>query len=84
MVLHTMAWPRLNSPSVPRSDTKISAGIWHGTTSEASAFGMVAKPEVCISTAPRKPPIQAPLTMPSASSSRVAVKVVKKCRRAAP
>ena len=51
MVLHTMAWPRLNSPSVPRSDTKISAGIWLGTTSEASAFGMVAKPEVCISTA---------------------------------
>ena len=44
MVLHTMAWPRLNSPSVPRSDTKISAGIWLGTTSEASAFGMVAKP----------------------------------------
>ena len=44
MVLHTMAWPRLNSPSVPRSDTKISAGIWLGTTSEASAFGMVPKP----------------------------------------
>src|SRR5665213_2602769 len=71
MVLHTMAWPRLNSPSVPRSDTKISAGICDGTTSEASAFGMVPKPEVCISTAPRKPPIQAPVTMPTASSSRV-------------
>ena len=39
MVLRTMAWPRLNSPSVPRSDTNISAGIWHGTTSEASTFG---------------------------------------------
>ena len=78
MVLHTMAWPRLNSPSVPRSDTKISAGIWLGTTSEASALGMVAKPEVCISTAPRSPPIQAPVTMPSASSSRVQAKVVKK------
>src|SRR5664279_2673057 len=32
MVLHTMACPRLNSPSVPRSETKSSAGIWHGTT----------------------------------------------------
>ena len=38
---------------------------------------MVPKPEVCISTAPRMPPIQAPVTMPSASSSRVAAKVVK-------
>ncbi len=78
MVLHTMAWPRLNSPSVPRSDTKISAGIWLGTTSEASALGMVAKPEVCISTAARMPPIQAPATMPIASSSRVHGNVVKK------
>src|SRR6185312_4640691 len=77
MVLHTMACPRLNSPSVPRSETKISAGICDGTTSEASALGMVAKPDVCISTAPRKPPIQAPVTMPSASSSRTAEKVVK-------
>ena len=39
---------------------------------------MVAKPEVCISTAPRMPPIQAPVTMPTASSSRVQGKVVKK------
>src|SRR6185437_3604406 len=77
MVLHTMAWPRLNSPSVPRSDTKMSAGICDGTTSEASAFGMVPKPEVCISTAPRSPPIKAPVTMPTASSSRVQTKVVK-------
>ena len=38
---------------------------------------MVAKPLVCISTAPRMPPIQAPVMMPSASSSRVAAKVVK-------
>ena len=39
---------------------------------------MVAKPEVCISTAPRMPPIQAPDTMPTASSSRVQAKQVKK------
>ena len=31
MVRHTIAWPRLNSPSMPRSETKISAGIWQGT-----------------------------------------------------
>ena len=39
MVRHTSACPRLNSPSVPRSDTNSSTGIWYGTTSEASAFG---------------------------------------------
>ena len=71
MVLQTIACPRLNSPSVPRSETKMSAGICDGTTSEASAFGMVPKPLVCISTAPRMPPIQAPVMMPIASSSRV-------------
>ena len=57
IVLATRAWPRLNSPSVPRSDTNSSAGICDGATSEASAFGSVAKPEVCISTAPRRPAI---------------------------
>jgi hypothetical protein len=38
---------------------------------------MVAKPLVCISTAPRRPPIQAPERMPSASSSRAVAKVRK-------
>src|SRR6185312_7672593 len=78
IVRQTIAWPRLNSPSVPRSETKISAGICDGHTSEATAFGMVAKPDVCISTAARRPPIQAPVTMPIASSSRVQGNVVKK------
>src|SRR6185312_3986065 len=57
MVRQTSAWPRLNSPSVPRSDTKMSAGIWYGQTSEAIAFGMVPKPEVCMRMAARMPPI---------------------------
>ena len=39
IVRQTIAWPRLNSPSVPRSETIISSGIWHGTTSEASDVG---------------------------------------------
>src|SRR5215471_10148100 len=77
IVLYTRAWPRLNSPSVPRSDTNISAGICEGTTSEASALGIVPKPLVCINTAPRIPPIHAPVTMPRASSSRVVAKAVK-------
>ena len=47
------------------------------SASEASAFGMVPKPEVCISSADRMPPIQAPVLMPTASSSRVQAKVVK-------
>jgi hypothetical protein len=38
----------------------------------------VANPEVCISTALRMPPIQAPETIPIASSSRAVAKVVKK------
>jgi len=36
-----------------------------------------AKPEVCIITMPRMPPIQAPVTMPGASSSRVALTDMK-------
>ncbi len=64
MVRATMAWPMLNSPSVPRSETIISTGIWNGTGRDASTFGKVAKPLVCISTMPRMPPIQAPETMP--------------------
>jgi hypothetical protein len=38
---------------------------------------MSAKPEVCIITMPRMPPIQAPATVPSASSSRVALTGMK-------
>jgi hypothetical protein len=55
----------------------MTRGIWYGATREARAFGKVAKPLVCIMTTPSMPPIQAPLTMPTASSSRVAQKVVK-------
>ena len=44
---------------------------------EASAFAIRAKPEVCIITMPRMPPIQAPATVPSASSSRVALTDMK-------
>ena len=53
MVRQTSAWPILNSPSVPRSETSMSSGIWNGTASEASTLASVAKPEVCISTMPR-------------------------------
>ena len=67
----------LNSPSVPRSDTIISTGIWNGTASEAITFGSVAKPLVCISRMPRVPPIHAPDRMPSPSSSRATAKAVK-------
>jgi hypothetical protein len=38
---------------------------------------MVPKPEVCISSTERSPPIQAPVLMPTASSSRVQANVVK-------
>ena len=55
MVLHTMACPSWWSPRVPRSEIIISSGIWQGTVSDASAFGSVAKPLVCISTMPRRP-----------------------------
>ncbi len=41
------------------------------------ALGKVPKPLVCISTQPSIPPIQAPATMPTASSSRVVGKAVK-------
>ena len=77
MVRATSDWPMLNSPSVPRSDTIISTGIWNGTDSDAIAFGSVAKPEVCISRMPRSPPIQAPEMMPTASSSRAQENAVK-------
>ena len=76
IVRHTIACPMLNSPSVPRSEISITSGIWYGTASEASALGSVANPLVCISTTPRIPPIQAPQTMPTASSSRVQTSVV--------
>src|ERR1700752_4664944 len=77
MVRHTSDWPRLNSPSVPRSETNMISGICEGTTSEASTLASVAKPEVCISIAPRMPPIQAPETMPTAPSSRAGGKDIE-------
>ena len=76
MVRQTIAWPGLNSPSVPRSLTSISTGIWLATTSEARTFGSVAKPDVCISTMPRMPAMVAPATMPMASSSRAAAMAI--------
>ena len=72
MVRLTMVCPILNSPSVPRSEITRIAGICEGTISDASTFGITPKPEVCIITQPRRPAIQAPATMPTASSSRVA------------
>ncbi len=78
MVRQTIAWPGLNSPSVPRSDTTITSGTWQATARLASTFGSVAKPEVCISTTPRMPDMVAPVTMPTASSSRAQGKAVKK------
>ena len=67
----------LNSPMVPRSEITRIAGIWYGTINDASAFGITPKPLVCIITTPCTPAIQAPATMPSASSSRVATTEVK-------
>ncbi len=77
MVRHTSACPRLNSPSVPRSEMIIRTGIWNAAAKEANALGSVAKPLVCIRMTPRLPPIQAPQTMPTASSSRTVLKASK-------
>jgi len=55
----------------------MTSGIWYGSASDASALASVAKPEVCISTQPRRPAIQAPETMPTASSSRAVANAVK-------
>ena len=72
MVRATRCWPTLNSPMVPRSEITMTVGICEGTVSEASALAISAKPEVCIITTLFRPPIQAPATTPTASSSRVA------------
>ena len=77
MVRFTIAWPRLNSSITPRSEIIISTRIWDATGSEASTFASVTKPEVRISKMPRMLAIQAPATIPTASSSRVAGNAVK-------